>query len=88
MKGRQGTTEERMRLILSDKLAQDLEDIKDDSRLEEDLNADSLDLVEIIMETEDEFGLEITDEEAEHVKTVRQAIDLAVLKVTQKEAAK
>lgn len=86
--GRQGTTEERMRLILSDKLAQSLEDIKDTARLEEDLNADSLDLVEIIMETEDEFGLEISDEEAEHVKTVKQAIDLAVAKVAQKEAAK
>ena len=86
--GRQGTTEERVRLILSDKLAQDLADIKDTARLEEDLNADSLDLVEIIMETEDEFDLEITDEEAEHVKTVKQAIDLAVAKVAQKEAAK
>ena len=86
--GRQGTTEERMRLILSDKLAQSLEDIKDTARLEEDLNADSLDLVEIIMETEDEFGLEISDEEAEHVKTVKQAIDLTVAKVAQKEAAK
>jgi acyl carrier protein len=46
-----------------------------DARFREDLEADSLDLVELIMAFEDEFGGEISDEEAQQIKTVRGAVD-------------
>ena len=46
-----------------------------DARFREDLEADSLDLVELIMAFEDEFGGEISDEEAQKIKTVRQAVE-------------
>ncbi len=46
-----------------------------DARFKEDLEADSLDLVELIMAFEDEFGGEISDDEAQKIKTVRQAVD-------------
>jgi acyl carrier protein len=49
--------------------------IKPESRFVEDLGADSLDTVELVMALEDEFHLEISDEEAEKIMTVQQAID-------------
>lgn len=49
--------------------------IKPESRFEEDLGADSLDFVEIIMAIEEEFATDISDEDAEKLKTVQQAVD-------------
>ncbi len=62
---------ERVRSIISEQLAiDDVDSISLSTSLAEDLEADSLDAVEVIMALEDEFGIEIPDEEAEHFKTV------------------
>ena len=57
--------------IISKQLAVAEEQVTDDASFVEDLNADSLDLVEMIMAFEEEFGIEIPDEEAENIKTVK-----------------
>jgi acyl carrier protein len=62
--------------IVASQLMADPESIKEESSFIEDLGADSLDTVELIMEFEDEFGIEISDERAEQVKTVGEAINL------------
>jgi len=51
------------------------EDVKNESRFIEDLNADSLDTVELVMGLEEEFDTEIPDEEAEKITSVQEAID-------------
>ena len=62
---------EKIRSIISEKLSiDDVDTITLDTSLTEDLEADSLDAVEVIMALEDEFGIEIPDEEAEHFKTI------------------
>ena len=62
---------EKIRSIISELLSfDDLDTITLDTSLTEDLEADSLDAVEVIMALEDEFGIEIPDEEAEHFKTI------------------
>jgi acyl carrier protein len=57
--------------IISKQLAVAEEQVTDDASFVEDLNADSLDLVEMIMAFEEEFSIEIHDEEAENIKTVK-----------------
>ena len=57
--------------IISKQLAVAEEQVTDDASFVEDLNADSLDLVEMIMAFEEEFSIEIRDEEAENIKTVK-----------------
>jgi acyl carrier protein len=69
------TTEERVRGIIVELLGVDEGKIKRESRFREDLEADSLDLVELIMKFEEEFGGEISDEEAQKIETVGQAVD-------------
>ncbi len=69
------TTEERVRKIIVELLGVDESKVTRDARFREDLEADSLDLVELIMEFEQEFGGEISDEEAQSIQTVGQAID-------------
>lgn len=69
------TTEERVRAIIVELLGVDEEEITREARFREDLEADSLDLVELIMEFEQEFGGEISDEEAQRIETVGQAVD-------------
>ena len=62
---------EKIRSIISEQLSiDDVDTITLDTSLTEDLEADSLDAVEVILALEDEFGLEIPDEEAEHFKTI------------------
>ena len=62
---------EKIRSIISEQLSiDDVDTITLDTSLTEDLEADSLDAVEFIMALEDEFGIEIPDEEAEHFKTI------------------
>ena len=62
---------EKIRSIISEQLSiDDVDTITLDTSLTEDLEADSLDAVEVIMALEDEFGIEIPDEEPEHFKTI------------------
>jgi len=66
---------ERIKVIIVEQLGVDEDKVARDARFREDLEADSLDLVELIMAMEDEFGGEISDEEAQQLKTVGQAVD-------------
>lgn len=68
------TTEERVREIIVELLDVDAEKVTLDARFREDLEADSLDLVELIMKIEEEFGGEISDEEAQRITTVGEAV--------------
>lgn len=65
---------DKVRTIICDQLMVDQEEITDESSFVEDLGADSLDTVELIMEFEDEFGIEIPDEQAEKISTVGEAV--------------
>jgi acyl carrier protein len=65
---------EKVKGIIVEQLGVDASKITMDARFREDLEADSLDLVELIMAFEDEFGGEISDEEAQEIKSVGQAV--------------
>lgn len=67
--------ETRVKGIVAEQLGTDAKDIKNGDSFVEDLNADSLDTVELVMALEEEFGTEIPDEEAEKITTVQLAID-------------
>ena len=64
--------------ITADRLGVDESDVTPDASFREDLEADSLDLVELIMELEEQFGMEIPDEEAEKITTVEEGVDYVV----------
>ena len=68
------STEERVKNIVIELLGVDEERVVPDARFREDLEADSLDLVELIMAFEEEFGGEITDEDAQSITTVGEAV--------------
>lgn len=61
--------------LAADKLAAEAEDIAENTNFEEDLNADSIDLTDFIMELESEFDVEIPDEDLEKIKTVKDSVD-------------
>lgn len=65
---------ERVKAIIVDQLGVDEEKVTPEARFREDLEADSLDLVELIMAFEEEFGGEISDEEAQGITTVGEAV--------------
>jgi len=65
---------DKIKAIICDQLMVDPEEVSDESSFVEDLGADSLDTVELIMEFEDEFGIEISDEQADQISTVGEAI--------------
>jgi acyl carrier protein len=66
---------EKVRSIVAEQLSVDAGDVKPESNFQNDLGADSLDTVELVMALEEEFECEIPDEEAEKITTVQQAID-------------
>jgi len=67
--------EEKIISLICDKLNKKKEDIKPSSRLVEDLGADSLDFVELIMAFEDEFGLTLPDEDLGKLKTIEDIVN-------------
>jgi acyl carrier protein len=67
--------------MLVEQLGVDEADVKDAASFADDLDADSLDLVELIMEMEDKFSVKISDEEAEKIRTVGQAVDFVAARV-------
>jgi acyl carrier protein len=66
--------EEKVKGIVVEQLGVKEDQVKEDSSFVEDLGADSLDTVELVMALEEEFGCEIPDEEAEKITTVKEAI--------------
>ena len=70
--------QERVKGIIGEQLGVDEEEVTLDASFTDDLGADSLDIVELVMAFEEEFGIEIPDEEAEKITTVQLAIDYAV----------
>ncbi|MFO0584546.1 MAG: acyl carrier protein [Anaeromyxobacter sp.] len=67
--------EQKVKNIIADQLGVGEDEIKPTSSFIEDLGADSLDIVELVMAMEEEFEVEIPDEEAENIKTVQDAIN-------------
>ncbi len=67
--------EQKVIQIVSEQMSVDKNEVSRDTSFVNDLNADSLDTVELVMELEDEFDMTIPDEEAEKLKTVGEAID-------------
>ena len=68
------STYEKVKAIVVDQLQQDADNVNPDSTFVDDLGADSLDIVELIMRFEDEFNIEIPDEKAEKIKTVNDVV--------------
>ncbi len=69
------SVQEKVRKIIADKLSVDLDEVVPEASFVDDLGADSLDLVELIMSMEEEFDIDISDEEAEKMLTVKDAFD-------------
>lgn len=69
------SVEEKVKHIIVEQLGVDEEEVKAEASFVDDLGADSLDVVELVMALEEEFGLEISDEDAEKLTTVKQAIE-------------
>ena len=69
------SVEERVKKLICEQLGVKEDEVNDDASCVEDLGADSLDTVELVMALEEEFETEIPDEEAEKITTVREAID-------------
>ncbi|HST90327.1 MAG TPA: acyl carrier protein [Ktedonobacterales bacterium] len=65
----------KLRPVIAEQLGVDESEVKEDASFTEDLNADSLDLVELIMSLEEQFKLQISDEDAEKLTTVGEAVD-------------
>ncbi len=67
--------DERVKRLICDQLGVKEEEVKDEASFVDDLGADSLDTVELVMALEEEFETEIPDEDAENITTVKEAID-------------
>lgn len=73
--------QERVRKVLADQLSVPMEQVTMEARFAEDLDADSLDLVEAVLGLEEDLGIEVPEEEMESVKTVGQAVELVAGKL-------
>ena len=69
------SVEERVKSIIVEQLGGDADEVTSDASFVEDLGADSLDQVELIMAFEEEFGVEISDDEAEKIRRVKDAVE-------------
>jgi acyl carrier protein len=69
------SVEERVKHIIVEQLGVDEEEVKPEAKFVDDLGADSLDVVELVMALEEEFGLEINDEDAEKLVSVKMAVE-------------
>ena len=69
------SVEDRVKKIVSDQLGVSMDEVQNDSSFVDDLGADSLDTVELVMALEEEFDLELADEDAEKISTVNEAVD-------------
>lgn len=67
--------EERVKQIVAEQLGVDDEQVTNEASFMDDLGADSLDTVELVMALEEEFDIEISDEDAEKIQTVQDAVD-------------
>lgn len=76
------TVLERVSKVIVDRLGVDESEVKVEASFREDLGADSLDVVELVMELEDEFDMEISDEDAEKIATVGDAINYIESKIS------
>ena len=72
----------KMRDLLVEELGLDASKINDEATFEQDLEVDSLGVVELLMALEDEFGVRIPDEEAENITAVGEAVDLVIAKLS------
>ncbi len=68
------SVEDKVKKIIAEKLSVDMDEVVPDAAFVDDLGADSLDLVELIMSMEEEFDIDISDEDAEQIATVKDAI--------------
>lgn len=75
---------QRVRDHLSAELSVDADSIRDDTRFKEDLNADSLHLVELMVELEDSYGIRIPDDEAARIETVGHVVDYVAARVPER----
>lgn len=74
---------EEVKKLIVESLSPETEELKEDLKFVEDLGADSLDVVELVMSLENKFNIEIPDEDAQKIKTVGEAIDYIASKVSQ-----
>lgn len=65
---------EKLQEMIADQLEIDIEDISYDSNILDDLGADSLDVVDLVMSIEDEFGMEVPDEALENIRTIEDMV--------------
>ncbi len=77
--------DDKVKDIISEQLGVKKEEIKPESSFIDDLGADSLDTVEVVMALEEEFGIEIPDEDAEKITTVGEAVKYISNKISKKE---
>lgn len=69
------SVEKKVKEIVAEQLGKDVNEVTNEASFIDDLGADSLDIVELVMAMEDEFGIEIPDEEAEKIKTVKDVVE-------------
>lgn len=75
---------EEVKKLIADSMRVEPQDIKEDSKFVDDLGADSLDIVELVMAMESKFEIEIPDDDAQKIKTVGEAVDYLLNRINSK----